>query len=189
MRRVHFVGTSDSGKTHLITQVISELKSRGVRVGSAKHTPHHFDTLDAPGKDSQCHAAAGASPSAVVTLDKMAVFMDLSPGTDVYSLLEPMYSRCCDIFLVEGDKMATGVPKVEVWRKTEKSEPPLALHIPGIVAIITPNAEELSTYLNPNPPTTSTSSPNSVPTPPQGVQIWPLSLGVPAIADKVLQLL
>lgn len=42
-------------------------------MGTIKHTPHEFETLDAIGTDTHIHAQSGANPAAVVTPDKVAV--------------------------------------------------------------------------------------------------------------------
>ena len=56
---VSIIGKSGSGKTTLIEKLIPELKRRGYRIGTIKHTVHEFD-LDVRGKDSWRHKAAGA---------------------------------------------------------------------------------------------------------------------------------
>ena len=49
------VGTSGVGKTHVMKGLVAELKKRGYRVATVKHSPHHID-LDVEGKDSWEHA-------------------------------------------------------------------------------------------------------------------------------------
>jgi molybdopterin-guanine dinucleotide biosynthesis protein B len=40
---ISVVGKSQSGKTTLIEKLIPELKKRGYRIGTVKHTFHEFD--------------------------------------------------------------------------------------------------------------------------------------------------
>ena len=56
---VTFIGKSNSGKTTLLVKVIPELKKRGYRIASIKHT-HHNVTIDKEGKDSWRHREAGS---------------------------------------------------------------------------------------------------------------------------------
>jgi molybdopterin-guanine dinucleotide biosynthesis protein B len=51
---ISVVGKSQSGKTTLIEKLIPELKKRGYRIGTVKHTFHEFD-MDKKGKDSWRH--------------------------------------------------------------------------------------------------------------------------------------
>src|SRR5690606_25979291 len=53
-------GYKNAGKTTLVVALVSELTSRGWRVGTVKHAHHDFD-IDHPGKDSFLHRQAGAS--------------------------------------------------------------------------------------------------------------------------------
>ena len=48
---VSIVGKSNSGKTTLIEKLIRELKLRGYRVATVKHTPHGMNLDDYPGRE------------------------------------------------------------------------------------------------------------------------------------------
>lgn len=104
------VGTSDSGKTMLVTRIVSELKHMGFRVGTVKHAPHGAD-LDVPGKDSWKHAQAGAEVSAVVSPQGVALFR----AREAESSLEEVVAqfRGADLALVEGYKYLS-YPKILV---------------------------------------------------------------------------
>jgi len=71
--RVHFIGRQNHGKTTLIVDLVAALATRGLRVGTIKHTGHAH-AVDVPGKDSDRHRQAGASPAAFVTPRDVAVF-------------------------------------------------------------------------------------------------------------------
>ena len=48
---VSVIGNSKSGKTTLIEKLVQELKSRGYRVATIKHTPQGVN-FDEPGRDN-----------------------------------------------------------------------------------------------------------------------------------------
>ena len=58
-------GSSGSGKTRLIEQLLYELNGRGLRAAVLKHATHRPD-FDRAGKDSYRHASAGAWHNAVM---------------------------------------------------------------------------------------------------------------------------
>jgi molybdopterin-guanine dinucleotide biosynthesis protein MobB len=109
---VAFVGGHDSGKTSVIVELIPRLITRGLKVGSIKHSTRDVDD-DTPGKDSQRHAAAGASVGALVTPRRTTArrFGDEEPLAEV---LRREFSEC-DLVLVEGFKNLP-LPKIEVVR-------------------------------------------------------------------------
>ncbi len=74
------VGRSQSGKTTLIEKLIPELKRRGYRIGTIKHSHHIFD-FDKTGKDSWRHKDAGAETVIVVSPGKIAMVKNDDEGT------------------------------------------------------------------------------------------------------------
>jgi len=134
---VSIVGKSETGKTTLILKLIQELKSRGYRVATIKHTPHNT-IFDQPDKDSWRHIQAGSEATAISAPDKLVLIKPaaraLSPDQIAYHLGED-----CDIVLAEGFK-ASNAPKIEVHRK--EIGPPLST-LRKLIAIVTD--EPLST--------------------------------------------
>lgn len=134
MRIVHIVGRRNHGKTTLLLELLDELRSRGLRAGTIKHTRHPHE-LDSPGKDSQRLREAGAAPSAIVSGDNAAIHFSIEPGEDFYETFEPLFAGC-DIVLVEGHVDGPG-PKLEVWRPEAGGGDRLALdpdvHIVAVV--------------------------------------------------------
>ena len=136
---IAIVGESRSGKTTLIEKLISELKSRGYRVATIKHSIHHL-SIDKQGKDSWRHLQAGSaataiiSPGEVVLIKTVAAEPDL---TDIARLLGDDY----DIILTEGFKDSR-LPKIEVHRKAGGL--PLSL-VKNLIAIVTDEPIETST--------------------------------------------
>ena len=73
------VGKSGSGKTTLIEKLLPELKHRGMRIGTIKHSAHEMD-MDKPGKDSWRHRQAGADTVMVVSPQTIAMVKSILTG-------------------------------------------------------------------------------------------------------------
>ena len=69
---VAIVGRANSGKTTFIEKLVGELKSRGFRVATIKHTPHGMDFGDR-GRDSWRHVQAGSEATAVSSPDRVVL--------------------------------------------------------------------------------------------------------------------
>jgi molybdopterin-guanine dinucleotide biosynthesis adapter protein len=110
---ISFVGKSNSGKTTLIVKLIRELKSRGYRVATIKHSHHSFE-LDKEGKDSWLHTKAGAD-AVVVASKHMTGVIHIAPKELHLSEIVNTYLHDMDIVLVEGYK-TLAIPKIEVFR-------------------------------------------------------------------------
>jgi molybdopterin-guanine dinucleotide biosynthesis protein MobB len=134
LKRLHVIGRKNSGKTTLVVELVEHLTSRGLRVGTIKHTHHHHE-LDVPGKDSFKHRQAGAAVVGILSPGMTAVFRptDDATGHKRYDLLAPMFADC-DLVLVEGDSTAPAT-RVEVWRAVN-AEPPYAAQDPSIAVVI-----------------------------------------------------
>ena len=104
------VAFSGTGKTTLIEKLVTELKSRGVRVAVIKHDAHEFE-IDREGKDSWRFTRAGADITVVVSGSKAAI-IENRPVT-----LEALLAKITDvdIILTEGYKSG-GWPKIAVQR-------------------------------------------------------------------------
>lgn len=111
-----FVAYSNTGKTTYIEKLISELSSRGLRVGALKHDAHEFE-IDKPGKDSWRFAQAGAAVVAVASQTKCAL-IEYRPVSfaDAIARFENV-----DLILVEGWH-AEGERKIAIWRANCGSE-------------------------------------------------------------------
>jgi len=128
---VSIVGKSKSGKTTLVEGLIRELKSRGYRVGTIKHTPQGM-TFDVPDKDSWRHVQAGSETTAISSPDRVVL---VKPVTRAFALDEVarLIGEDCDIILAEGFKQ-DNAPKIEVHRREVGS--PLSM-VRKLVAIAT----------------------------------------------------
>ena len=128
---ITFVGHSNSGKTTLIENLIPELKRRGYRIGTIKHTHHGF-SMDQKGKDTYRHRAAGADAVLAASPGQIALVKSM-PEDSLDSLLP--YFLDMDIILVEGFKQEKK-PKIEVFR-SQIHQTPLFPEDDLLVAVVT----------------------------------------------------
>lgn len=110
---VAIVGGSKSGKTTLVERLIGELKGRGYRVATVKHTRQQIE-IDEPGKDSWRHAEAGSETVVISSPRGLAL---IRPGAGEASLdqILRLIGEGFDIVLAEGFHQER-VPKIEVHR-------------------------------------------------------------------------
>lgn len=136
---VSIVGISKSGKTTLIEGLIRELKSRGYRVGTIKHTPRGM-TFDVPDKDSWRHIQAGSEAVAISSPDEVVL---IKPVTQAFTLdeLAHLVGEGYDIILAEGFKQSNA-PKIEIHRG--EIGPPLSA-VKRLIAIVTDEPLETKT--------------------------------------------
>lgn len=128
---VSIVGRSESGKTTLIELLIPELKRRGYRIGTIKHT-HHALEVDQAGKDSSRHRAAGAHTVVLASSGQIAMIKTIASDS-VADLIA--YFNDVDLLITEGYKREN-TPKIEVLRAAVHSEL-LCRSDPGLIAVAT----------------------------------------------------
>ena len=104
------VAFSGTGKTTLLEKLVSELKSRGLRVAVIKHDAHEFD-IDHEGKDSWRLTRAGADVTVVMSTSKAVIIENRQVQ------LETMLGRITDVDVIftEGYKYGEW-PKIAVRR-------------------------------------------------------------------------
>lgn len=114
MKIFGIVGWSGSGKTELLVKLLPELRQRGFKVSTMKHTHHNFD-MDKPGKDSYRHREAGAEEVMIASGSRWALVHELrdEPEPDMDFLISQM--NPVDLLLIEGFKRNKH-PKMEVSR-------------------------------------------------------------------------
>ena len=132
---IAIVGWKNSGKTTLVTRLIAEFVSRGVKVASVKHA-HHIFEIDHPGTDSYRHRQAGASAVAIVSARRVALVREVGEGEEpgletVLAQLGPV-----DLVIVEGYK-SLPLNKIEIRRRESNRDGELASVDPNILAIAT----------------------------------------------------
>ncbi|MFC1984733.1 molybdopterin-guanine dinucleotide biosynthesis protein B, partial [Chloroflexota bacterium] len=97
---VSIVGKSKSGKTTLIEGLIRELKTRGCRVGTIKHTPQGM-TFGESDKDSWRHIQAGSEATAISSSDRVVLIKPVAQGLTIDEVAR-FVGEDCDIILAEG---------------------------------------------------------------------------------------
>ena len=115
---VCLVGTSNSGKTTLLIQLISILKQRGFKVGTIKHHLHPFD-IDHEGKDSWRHQQAGADATVITAPSQTALIKKTDSQMATREIISH-YLNDMDLVLIEGFKYSN-LPKIEVHRQAQRS--------------------------------------------------------------------
>jgi len=136
---VSIVGKSKSGKTALIEKLVGELKLRGFRVATIKHTPHGM-TFDEVDKDSWRHIRAGSEATAIVSPDKVVFIKPMAQELPLDQIAR-FFGEDYDIILAEGFRQSN-VPKIEVHRK--EIGPPFS-NIRKLIAIVTDEPLETKT--------------------------------------------
>jgi len=109
--RFAVIGRSNSGKTTLLRQLIAALSARGIEVGTVKHATHPL-ALDAEGKDSWHHAAAGAGRVVVVGPGMSVAFIHRDAPTELAGWASTFEGHV-DVVLIEGFER-TQMPHVRV---------------------------------------------------------------------------
>jgi len=128
---IAIVGKSKSGKTTLIEKLISELKSRGYRIFTIKHSAHRL-SFDKPNKDSWRHIQAGSDATVIVSPNQIVQIKPVTEEPDLNEIAH-LFSEDCDIILAEGFKQSN-TPKLEIHRKAAGL--PLS-HIDNLIGIAT----------------------------------------------------
>jgi molybdopterin-guanine dinucleotide biosynthesis protein B len=126
-------GWKNSGKTTLVTRLVSEFTRRGLNVSTVKHAHHAFD-IDKPATDSFRHREAGAREVMIVSGHRWALMHELQgeaepPLDAALRRLSP-----CDLILIEGYKRENH-PKIEARRLAAARTEPLAPDDPSIRAV------------------------------------------------------
>jgi molybdopterin-guanine dinucleotide biosynthesis adapter protein len=117
---ISIVGKSKSGKTTLLEKLIAELKFRGYRVATIKHT-HGNITIPESDKDSDRHLKAGSEAAVVSAPDRLFMVKPLKEELTMEQIAQ-IIGEGYDIILAEGFKEGDA-PKIEVHRR--ENAPPL----------------------------------------------------------------
>ncbi len=129
---ITFIGWHDSGKTTLVSKVVTHLKEFGYNVAVIKSSNETGILFDTPGTDTYKHREAGADSILFVAPDQMVLQTknsDLSLPT-----LAHRYFPDVDIVIGEGFKDARRVSKIEVVRNPDQV---LREEVHGVIAIAT----------------------------------------------------
>lgn len=113
-----FIGKSNSGKTTLLVKLIPELKNKGYRVATIKHS-HHNVVIDKEGKDSWKHRAAGSETVVLISGKQVSCVRDFQEEPTL-EFVRDNYIHDVDIILAEGFK-GSKMPKIWVFRGDSSS--------------------------------------------------------------------
>lgn len=117
---ISIVGKSKSGKTTLIEKLVVELKSRGYRIATIKHTHGNIAYPDSD-KDSDRHLKAGSEAAVVAAPDGLLMVKPFKGELTVEQIAR-LIGEDYDLILAEGFK-ESDAPKIEVHRR--ENAPPL----------------------------------------------------------------
>jgi len=129
-------GWKNSGKTTLVTKLVTQFVSKGLRVSTIKHAHESFD-IDHEGTDSSLHRKAGAHEVAIASPKRWAL-MHEATSAGAAPTLDTMIARLspCDLVLVEGYKGSL-IPKIECIRKANAKDDQIWKSNKSIVALAT----------------------------------------------------
>ncbi|MGI9355845.1 MAG: molybdopterin-guanine dinucleotide biosynthesis protein B [Rhizobiaceae bacterium] len=129
-------GWKNSGKTTLVTSLVTHFVAKGLRVSTIKHAHESFD-VDHEGTDSFAHRAAGAHEVAIASPKRWALVHEAT-SVGAAPTLETMIARLspCDLVLVEGYK-SSSIPKIECIREAGIKGAPIWKANTSVVAIAT----------------------------------------------------
>ncbi len=111
---ISIVGKGKSGKTTLLEKLIAELKSRGYRIATIKHT-HSKIAYPECDKDSDRHLKAGSETAVVSSPDGLLLVKSIKEELTLGQIAR-LIGEDCDIILTEGFKHGDA-PKIEVHRR------------------------------------------------------------------------
>jgi len=119
-RIVSVVGWHNAGKTTVVEGLVKELKGRGLRVATIKHTREEI-RLDTPGTDTWRFAQAGSDLVIIAGAEGTYSWERRDTEEDLETLLTRVPADV-DLVIAEGYKQAN-TPKIEVRRKETGAEP------------------------------------------------------------------
>ncbi len=95
------VGKDKRKKLALMEALITELKTRGLKVGALKYHKHGDFDIDIEGKDTWKYAKAGADTVAIASSVKFAVIKKVRAEPEIDDIIEKDFEDC-DIVLADG---------------------------------------------------------------------------------------
>ena len=112
MKTIAVIGWKNSGKTTLVSRLVSHLRKKKFKVGVVKHAHHTFD-IDHPNTDSYKIREAGSYKTTIVSEKRLAHIEEkISPEIDIEELIK--LNNGCDILIFEGFKKIKKLSKIEV---------------------------------------------------------------------------
>ena len=120
MKTIAVIGWKNSGKTTLVSRLVTHLRKKKFKVGVVKHAHHSFD-IDHPNTDSYKIREAGSYKTTIVSEKRLAHIEEkISPEIDIEELIK--LNEGCDILIFEGFKKIKKLSKIEVNLKKNNKE-------------------------------------------------------------------
>ena len=95
------VGKNKNTKSMIMQELISKLKTRGLKVGALKYHKHGDFDIDIEGKDTWKYTKAGADTVAISSSMKFAVIKKVSSESGIDDIIEKHFADC-NIVLADG---------------------------------------------------------------------------------------
>ena len=112
MKTIAVIGWKNSGKTTLVSRLVTHLRDKKLKVGVVKHAHHTFD-IDRPNTDSYKIREAGSYKTTIVSEKRLAHIEEkISSEIDIEELIQ--LNKGCDILIFEGFKKIKKLSKIEV---------------------------------------------------------------------------
>ena len=112
MKTIAVIGWKNSGKTTLVSKLVTHLRDKKLKVGVVKHAHHTFD-IDRPNTDSYKIREAGSYKTTIVSEKRLAHIEEkISSEIDIEELIQ--LNKGCDILIFEGFKKIKKLSKIEV---------------------------------------------------------------------------
>ena len=112
MKTIAVIGWKNSGKTTLVSRLVTHLKKKEFKVGVIKHAHHSFD-IDHPNTDSYKIREAGSYKTTIVSEKRLAHIEEkISSEINIEELIK--FNNGCDILIFEGFKKIKKLSKIEV---------------------------------------------------------------------------
>ena len=120
MKTIAVIGWKNSGKTTLVSNLVSHFTKNKIKVGVIKHAHHSFD-IDHPNTDSYKIREAGSYKTTIVSEKRLAHIEE--KNTSEIDLEELIHlNKGCDILIFEGFKKIEKLSKIEVNLINNKKE-------------------------------------------------------------------
>ena len=112
MKTIAVIGWKNSGKTTLVSRLVTHLRKKKFKVGVVKHAHHSFD-IDHPNTDSYKIREAGSYKTTIVSEKRLAHIEEkISSEINIEELIK--LNKGCDILIFEGFKKINELSKIEV---------------------------------------------------------------------------
>lgn len=120
VKTIAVIGWKNSGKTTVVSKLVTIFKSKNLKVGVVKHAHHSFD-IDKPNTDSFKIRQAGSDKITVVS-DKRLAFIEEKKNPDISLSQLVEFNKDCDVLIFEGFKSNRELIKVEVFLSKNKKD-------------------------------------------------------------------